>query len=177
MSNDPESPLNERVLTDQQARKLLERAIQLDARRAGDTTLAELRKVAQELNISPAAFSDALRELETKAVTTNPPAAAPVAASAPPELSKADRGSWWRKLAIGAAAFLAAALTGRNAEEPAIVVLTVAALILMLHHRRRKTPGEFQQELLALFAPFSLGWFAAHGPREIEFIYALALGW
>ena len=48
-------------ISDQEVRKVLERAIQLDAARMGETTLAELRRVAQELNITPASLSQALQ--------------------------------------------------------------------------------------------------------------------
>jgi hypothetical protein len=174
MSNEPESPLNERVLTDQQARKLLERAIQLDARRAGDTTLAELRKVAQELNISSTAFADALRELEGKAVAPAAPAAVPVTIPEP-QPEPARRRSWWRPLAIGVASFVGAAMSGRN-DEAALIVVFAASVALLLHHWRRKTPGEFQAELLALWAPFTLGWSMGQ-PGGEEAIYFLILAW
>src|SRR5687767_15333507 len=99
MSNEPGPQEDERVLSDQQARHLLERAIQLDAKRAGDTTLAELKRVAQELNISSAAFADALRELEGKAVAPSTPAA-PLVVKPEPAPAVPERANWWRPLGI-----------------------------------------------------------------------------
>src|SRR5687768_9889601 len=55
-------------ISETDVRRVLERAIQLDAARAGETTVAELHRVAQELNITPASISQALRELQSKQV-------------------------------------------------------------------------------------------------------------
>jgi imidazolonepropionase-like amidohydrolase len=175
MSNDPESSMDEHVFSDQQARRLLERAIQLDAKRAGDTTLAELKRVAQELNISSAAFADALRELEGKAVAPATPVA-PLAVKPEPGPAVSERANWWRPLGIGIASFFGAAMAGRN-EEAALMVAFAATVALILHHRHRKTPGQFQLELLALWGPFSLGWLAAAGPRGMSEVYALIVAW
>ena len=173
MSNEPEPQKDERVFSDQDARRLLERAIQLDAKRAGDTTLAELKRVAEELNISPRAFEDALRELESKAV-------AKVDAIQPARVSEpaptAHRKSWWRPLAIAITSFVGGVISvgpGSN-EEVGLFVAVAATAALMVHHRFKKTPDEFQKELLALWAPYGLSWFLAEGPDDVILILLLA---
>src|SRR5262245_10602038 len=99
MTQDLDSRADDQRLTDADARRVLERAIALDASRAGETTIAELRRVAQELNVSPFAFGEALRELQNKVVVA-PPASVtpePEVSQAPPAKPKRN---WWRRLAI-----------------------------------------------------------------------------
>ncbi|HKV75705.1 MAG TPA: hypothetical protein VJN95_14385 [Gemmatimonadales bacterium] len=57
--NDPERPL-----TEDAARRLLARAVELDARLGSAVTLQELRTASTEAGISPAAFDAAVREAE-----------------------------------------------------------------------------------------------------------------
>lgn len=50
------------VLSEDAAHRLLARAVELDAHRAGSLSIEQLRDVARDAGISPRAFEDALRE-------------------------------------------------------------------------------------------------------------------
>ena len=64
-------------LTDAEAKKLLERASELDAEHVNSLDLATVRDIASEAGISPAALEAALREKAAEPVATIP---APVSA-------------------------------------------------------------------------------------------------
>jgi hypothetical protein len=61
-------PRDLQLLPADEARRLLTRATELEATRSADLTVAELRQAAREAGISPAAFEQALAELDTQDV-------------------------------------------------------------------------------------------------------------
>jgi hypothetical protein len=164
-------------ISDETARLILERAIQLDAQRPGDTTLAELQRVAQELNVSSGALMEAIRELQTKAVTPAPPATvtAPVPEAATPSRAR----GWWRTAAIGLGGFLFAAFNAADTRDPSpsMLLLLFASLALVLMHRRNRTPRIFQRELLTLFAGVASGWIISGGRGAEAVIYGSTFSW
>jgi hypothetical protein len=185
-----ETGADERRLSEADARRLLERAIQLDAARSGETSVSELRRVAQELNVSPAAFAEALRELENKAVTApfTPPLNGPAASTSP---ALPGKRSWWRTFAIGVAGFLMGASPlapvppwnfangigfARPLLDPGSILLLAASVYLMTYHRRRGTASDFQRDLLALWGAVGVGSFLA-GSLWTPALYVLAFGW
>src|SRR6185369_2631125 len=116
-------------ISDEAARLILERAIQIDAQRPGDTTLAELQRVAQELNVSSGALMEAIRELQTRAVAPAPaPEPKPAApAAVEPPLKR----SWWRTaaIALGSAAFAAFNVADSSRHpEPSLMLLFFASI-------------------------------------------------
>ena len=166
-------------ISDETARLILERAIQLDAQRPGDTTLAELQRVAQELNVSSGALMEAIRELQTKAVA----APAPVSVPAPvpvPDKPPARAGSWWRTASIAIGSFLFAAVNVSDSyrdPEISLVFLGAASLALVSMHRRNRTPRAFQRDLLGLFAGVALGWVITGGRGAEEMVYMATFSW
>ncbi len=60
------------------ARRLLDRAVELDAARDGEVTLPQLREVAQEAGVSLAAFETALAEMRQASIHTPAQSIAPV---------------------------------------------------------------------------------------------------
>jgi hypothetical protein len=64
----------DRLLTDIAAREILDRAIQLDARRAAGIDTAQLQAIASEIGVSPAALEQALAEHDAAAVPASVPA-------------------------------------------------------------------------------------------------------
>jgi hypothetical protein len=60
-------------LPEEAARRLLERASQLEAARSGEPSVAELREAAREAGIPPAAFEQALAEF--RGTDPSPPVA------------------------------------------------------------------------------------------------------
>jgi hypothetical protein len=158
--NDDLLPDGERV-SEQNARKVLERAIQIDTEQAGDTTVGELRKVAQELNISPTALMQALREVqapvpEPRGQEVSPPAK-------PTWINRAL--GWTRTALIGWAGLL-----GGLAVEPnpiglgtdnfhlAIGMLVASSVALTLYDQRTKPKKSSLIDVLVLFISFFFGW-------------------
>jgi hypothetical protein len=166
-------------ISDETARLILERAIQLDAQRPGDTTLAELQRVAQELNVSSGALMEAIRELQTKAIA--PAAPAVVVAAPAPEAAVPPRGrGWWRTLAIGLGSFMFAAINANDSgwePAPSMLLLMFASLALVLTHRRNRTPRIFQRELFALFAGVAVGWVVSGGRGAEAVVYGSTFSW
>jgi hypothetical protein len=70
-------------LPEDAAHRLLARAVELDARLAGEVSIAQLRDVAREAGIAPAAFDDALRELRGQLSDLEPRGVAASAGSEP----------------------------------------------------------------------------------------------
>jgi hypothetical protein len=60
-------------LSEDKARRLLERASELEARRGSEVLVADLRKAAQEAGITTGAFDQALAELQSASVAVAPP--------------------------------------------------------------------------------------------------------
>jgi hypothetical protein len=164
-------------ISDETARLVLERAIQLDAQRPGDTTLAELQRVAQELNVSSGALMEAIRELQTKAVA--PTSAAPVTAPVPEAAAPSRTRGWWRTVAIGLGSFFFAAINANDTRDPGptMLLLLFASIALVLMHRRNRTPRIFQRELLALFAGVASGWIVSGGASAESVVYGSTFTW
>src|SRR5688572_2343690 len=62
MSNESRPNENESRISEADVKRILERAIQLDTVRTTEVTLAELRRVADEVGISPVALMQAFEE-------------------------------------------------------------------------------------------------------------------
>ena len=181
MSPEPDQPPEAQRLSDQDARNVLERAIQLDVARTSDTTIAELRRVAQELNISSSALTQALHELQNKNLVraTKAEPQAPLPPADPPKQK-----SWWRTVAIGAAGLIGGQLSlfepvpdALRVSPVAVAVLAIASAYLLFHHRLKRTPSEYQSELLALWGGAAAGVMVAlgepNGPVALDFTF----GW
>ena len=165
-------------ISDETARLILERAIQLDAQRPGDTTLAELQRVAQELNVSSGALMEAIRELQTKAISA--PAAVPAPVVAPAEPAPPARGrGLWRTLAIALGSIGFAAINANDSRDPgpSMMLLLFASIALVLTHRRARTPRHFQRDLLALFGGVAFGWIVTDGRNPEAVVYGATFTW
>lgn len=68
MTSDPARPPLERAFSEDAAHRLLARAVELDARRASQVTIAELREIAREAGIATEAFEEALNEMKAYSV-------------------------------------------------------------------------------------------------------------
>ncbi|MGH8437105.1 MAG: M14 family metallopeptidase [Pseudomonas sp.] len=171
MSNDRDLPVDDQRLSDASARRLLERAIALDAARVGETTVAELRRVALELNISPTAFGEALRELQT--VTPAQPKVEPLQPAQATEPAPRKR-NWWRTLGIGLGSFALAALNAAETSQPefTIALLFFGSLALIVKHHRETAPGEFELDIVALSLGVTLPWVMS-GDAEMAYVAAM----
>ena len=157
---------------------ILERAIQLDAQRPGDTTLAELQRVAQELNVSSGSLMEAIRELQTKAVT--PPPATEAKPAAPVAVEPPLKRSWWRTAAIALGSMAFAAFNVGDSPghpEPSVFLLFFASIALIIAHRRSRTPRAYQRDLLALFGGVVLGWVISDGRDTEAVVYLSTFSW
>lgn len=175
MSDDHNILPDHASLSEQEVQRVIERAIQLDTARGSETTVAELRRVALELNISSAAITQALQELASKAVVTP----ATVTPATPQPAIKSRLGSWWRALAIGFASFSIGAMDASKDRYPgpSLILMFAAIIALIIKHRRDGTPREFQKDILVLFAAMVLAW-SGYGVRHMdEVVYSMSLGW
>jgi len=176
MSDDQNTLPDHAPLSEQELQRVLERAIQLDTVRGSETTVAELKRVALELNISSTAINQALQELASRAVVA-PPA---VTHETPEPAAKFVIGSWWRTLAIGIASFSIGATTASRSGDPSslVMIFMIAAIAaLIIKHRRDGTPREFQKDILALFAAMLLGWSTSERGDFGEVVYPFSLSW
>jgi hypothetical protein len=139
-------------LPEAKVRKVLERAIQIDAERSTETSIAELRRVAEELNISPTALEQALHEV-------NAPTAAPTDA-----LPKTK--SWWtragrrfaRTLCIAGAGELAGMIAGGPQSFVVMVGLLVAGSLQLTKSDFYATPKRSPLfDIIILFNAFAFG--------------------
>jgi hypothetical protein len=153
--NDDLLPDGERV-SEQNARKVLERAIQIDTDRAGDTTVGELRKVAEELNISPTALMQALREVQAPAPE---PRGQDVSVTAKPSWINRALG-WTRTALIGWAGLLGGLMiaTGPGRFGQSILLLVLGSVALTLYDQRTKPKKSSLIDVLVLFVCFLFGW-------------------
>jgi hypothetical protein len=156
MSRDDELLPDAEPVSEQGARKVLERAIQIDAERAGDTTVGELRKIAQELNISPTALMQALREVHVVA-----PEQPQTPDAGPRKLSRFNRAlGWVRTVGIGAIGLL----TGVSLDPfggdfaAAIAILSLGSIALTIYDRRSKPQKSSLIDITVLFLAFLWGW-------------------
>jgi hypothetical protein len=197
MANEAENETgaDERRLSEADAQRLLERAIQLDAVRSTETSVSELRRVAEELNVSPAAFAEALRELENRSLTTTPTTQQRAAPVEPATTDAPGKRSWWRTLAIGAAGLLTGVSPlapirkwdfgngigfDRPIVDPGVLLLLAASVYLITYHRRRGTARDFQRDLGALWAGVGLGGLLGRvwtTPLWTPALSILAFGW
>jgi hypothetical protein len=74
MPDESASHLGPEALPEDAAHRLLARAVELDARRASNVSIAQLRDIALEAGIAPAAFDDALAEIRGLSATGVGPA-------------------------------------------------------------------------------------------------------
>ena len=145
MSTNPDSlPWSSRV-TDETARRLLARAIEIDSRRAAETSLADLWRVADEAGISRTAFDTAVREMADEE------RGEPAVDAAAREPASAG---WLRKVATRRTAALAGALFA--------IIAAFAAMRLVPHAfeepavadvQIRVSPGADYQRDTAATAP------------------------
>jgi hypothetical protein len=87
MTREPTPPHREPVLSEDAAHRLLARAVELDAHRASQVSVAQLREIASEAGIAVDAFDDALAEF--RSLTEVP------AEPSKPGFTRAIR-RWWR---------------------------------------------------------------------------------
>ena len=133
-------------LSEADARRLIERAIELDAKRSSEATVAELRHIAEELRISPAAFDDALRELRVLREQSLDLARAKQLASTKRWLGVL------RSVILLSAGYLAAALS-RFQDLPTMAALLVIPAALLAWADRERRP------LAANIADLTILWF------------------
>jgi hypothetical protein len=142
------------------ARKILERAIQIDTDRAGETTVGELRKIAEELNISSAALMQAVREVQSPAAIASQPGASG-------KRSWVNRTLVWVRTAmIGWAGLVSGFMvTPESSSFVAIVTALVAAAIgLAILDQGIKTQKSTLRDVFILFIGFFIGWARLNDP-------------
>ena len=127
MSIEPQPVPESQRLSETQSRQLLELAIKLDAARSTESSIGELRRVAEELNISPAAFDEALRQIqEQNAIDSAPPATGISLSSPQPATSYLLRVLRIVVLLVGGY-YVGVSSAGGGLERVAVVLIGVSA--------------------------------------------------
>jgi hypothetical protein len=163
MPHEPEPQAEQQRISEQDVRRVLERAIQLDAARAGETTVAELHRVAQELNITPASLSQALNELQSRALTT-PPRSVPFAPETTEPTSRVERALGWMRTAmigVGANMIGQSMNTVHGVDELTGVLLVTSAAVVgstVLYRLTRKNAEHYLRDVAVFWAMFGLAW-------------------
>jgi len=196
MANEPKSNDIDARLTDADVKRILERAIQLDSARTNEVTLAELRRVADEVGISSAALMQAFEENQL-GKTSPPPLARAIEPLATGWLNRARRmlrPAWL--LSTASILGLVTAVTQADGAALVTFVATIAgSLALAIMHRLRRrdaveaaeagiaTPEQLhdarnqgwalQLDLLAIWAPWSL----LNGLIDEEILAIGSLAW
>lgn len=189
MSNESK-PGSEVRISEADVRRILDRAIQLDAVRTNDVTLAELQRVADEVGISSGSITQAIEEFRL-GVRTPVPAAPPVEVTG----WRARLRHFARPLIIGGVSsmlgFFTAAMGAEEAALGTFFLSIAASLVFALMHRFRrreeaivsKSGGEtadfgkhtraLQLDLLAVWLPWSF----LNGLAEEEILIIGGLAW
>ena len=189
MSNESK-PASEVRISEADVRRILDRAIQLDAVRTNDVTLAELQRVADEVGISSGSITQAIEEFRLGV-------RAPLPASPQVEVTgwRARLRRFARPLVIGGVSsilgFFTAALGADEAALGTFFLSIAASLVLALMHRFRRReetvvrksgdetadPGRhtraLQLDLLAVWLPWSF----LNGLAEEEILIVGGLAW
>ena len=146
----------EQVLGEAEVAEILERAIKLDGARDAHVTVDQLREVALEVGVSPAAFSEALVEFGRE---HTPPEEPPV-----PELPVSRFRSWIRTV-LGVAfggilGAIAGIMDGPYLHEEtwalAVILLSGASLSLVLSHKREKALLPYVIDVIWLWSSFAV---------------------
>lgn len=169
-------------LSDEVVRRVLERAVEIDALRPTRVTTDQLREIALEAGISPEALEQAIVEVERNATRTGM------------DRSGADGERWLKGLrgvlrsaVIGVGGFglgvIARALFGAtgasiNIEQfVAVILLAFASTEFAFQHSGRGTHTGFQRDNAALWSSFTVGWSIVHGFFWGELVGATLILW
>jgi hypothetical protein len=159
MSNEPRPLPDQHRLSEQEARRLLERVIELDSVRSGEATIGDLRRVMSELNVSAQVFDQAVAELTARKVVPAP--------AAPREAEDSGRFSDWLRTGVILVVSYLACYTelrgGSNDQEAIAAMLLIGSGALTLFHRLRKTPKAFWADMLALWGAVAAAWLNTGG--------------
>jgi hypothetical protein len=196
MSNEPRPNENEPRISEADVKRILERAIQLDTVRTTEVTLAELRRVADEVGISPVALMQAFEENQL-GKTSGPPLARPIEPSSTGWLNRARR--LLRPVWLASAASMLGLFTAWSGVEELMLstffLTIVGSVILAIMHRLRRSDAvlsaeagiataeqlhdarhqgwRFQLDLLAIWVPWSI----LNGLAEEEILLVGSLAW
>jgi hypothetical protein len=190
------TPNSELRISETDLRRILDRAIQLDTQRTAELTLAEVRRVADEVGISPVALTQALDEHRLGQINTPMPIR-PIEPAATGWLERARRllrPAWLASLST-VLSFISA-MSG--AEELAVGTFMLgigASFVLAIMHRLRRreaveaseaavaTPAQLHEgrnagwafliDMLALWAP----WIVLNGLVEEEIALVGGVAW
>ncbi len=152
------TPLNENEL-----QRVIARARELDTR--NDAQLTQLRDIAAQLNISPAAMDQALAEIAREKEV------AVIAASIKTPTSMRSRFRGWLAAAtvgVGALSGMAAGLDyrppgGDSLTEFTVFLLIALSITLTWPYRRDARPWALFGRIAVLWASYAYGWAVGHG--------------
>jgi DNA-binding Lrp family transcriptional regulator len=136
-------------------RPILERALQIDARRSSPIPLSELQRIGEEIGISPESISRAVAELKSEE------AGRAIAVAKSTRRLKA----WAKTAALGAAALLGGLALGHQ-NDVASLWLFVLTLLAALYYRRVGKGDDYLRDMIMVAGGFGAGWFVASGMQQ-----------
>jgi hypothetical protein len=177
----PVSPAHQ--LSEDAVRRVLERAVEIDALRTARITTEQLREIARDAGISAESIEQALIEFERDQDQAR---REPAPRSESWRWLKGVRGTM-RSAVIGVGGFglgvIARALFGAtgaavNVEQfIAIILLTFASTEFAFQHSGGGSHIGFQRDNLALWGSFTVGWSVVHGFFSSDLVSATVILW
>ena len=175
--------MSHRRIPEDEARKILDRALLLDRAERSGLTVDELRHMASEMGVAPAALERALRDVapdrdegrDQSRETWDEGFTAAFSWRLP---------GWPRRALIGAPAFLWGILArvmddglGDEALVAMVGAVFGAVLALVMHHRRKGTLLGFQLDTFSLWAAFAVGYLVVYGRVLDDVVSSVAGFW
>ncbi len=176
--------MSQRRIPEDEARKILDRALLLDQAERSGLTVDELRHMASEMGVAPAALERALRDV-------GPDRDEARDAAAPETWVERFTGAfswmlpgWPRTALIGATAFLwgilARVMDDGVGEEVLVAMIGAvfgAVIALVGHHRRKGSLLGFQLDTFSLWAAFAVGYLVVYGRVLDDVVSGVAGFW
>jgi hypothetical protein len=133
-------------------RRVLERALHIDARTRAAISLSELQRIGAEIGISPESIARAVAELGSEEDERVRSAAR----------FRRRLYAWARTMVSGAAAFVAGTVVGHQNDVASFLLFVLIAVASLYYERRRKI-GDYLRDMIGVAAGFGAGWFVASG--------------
>jgi hypothetical protein len=172
-------------LSEAAVRRVLERAVEIDALQSARMTPEELREVALEAGISPQAVEQALAEVrqmdasfERRSKIPTPEAASPWLNGVLGMVRTAVIGVGGFGLGVIARALFGATGADLNVEQfLAVITLTFASTEFAFQHSGGGSHAGFQRDNAMLWGSFTAGWSAVHGYFWDDLVSATVILW